>query len=392
MGKLDLKAGAKLDTRGSDLFPQRPSYGSTGKQVVLWANYFPIEVTSKVVYKYTLDVKESVTAMSKKKDSEQVSATKDVKGRRLHLAIQAAMDSLSAADKDQRFASQFKTQIVALKKIELDAGVLVVDLPRENVPTEADQISITFHGPIEMRLGDIVSYTQSLRDSNTIAVYPKYPEIMDTLDVILGHTARSRLGEMSGLGPRFFPFRKDTRTASLMQDHHALTAARGFFQSARLATGRLMLNTNITHGVFKMSGKMEDLMKTLSIRAVPRSAEPRQKRLVAAFAKFLPKTRVWATFSVQGGKTVRRTKVIESIVSPLTASLADKDNPCFVDSSFSYPGPKNVSFMLKEENRKITVHQYFKESQSLPRFVSNPYCSVTNSAQSTKWICRAIRS
>uniref|UniRef100_A0A1Y1JTB3 Argonaute linker 1 domain-containing protein n=1 Tax=Photinus pyralis TaxID=7054 RepID=A0A1Y1JTB3_PHOPY len=211
----------------------------------------------------------------------------------------------------------------------------------------------------------MMSYMRTMDDNGDINSYPKFPEMIDALNIILGHDARSKQGEITAIGgSRFFPFNKNSITTSLTQDYRTLIAARGFFQSARLATGRLLLNTNITHGVFRVAGKMDQIMKSLAIQQVARG-DHKLKRLVGAFAKFLPRAKVWATFTIGNGTNVRRSKTLQGIVTKLTASSADGPNRPTVNPAYEYPGPKNIKFWLEEENRFITVHDYYKKKYGM---------------------------
>lgn len=343
-----------------DAFPERPAFGSSGKPVVLFANYFPVHFKMPMLYKYTLQITEETTSTTKGTEQTQ---TKDVKGRKLHLVIQHLLRQFTTADKSHALASQFKNQIVSVKPLEIRSNPMRISIPAENPDREPDNVLVTIEGPTEIPVSDMIAYTRTMDDSGDSNTYPKFPEIIDALDIILGHNARSKLGEMTALGgSRFFPFNKDAITTSLMQDYHALIAARGYFQSARLATGRLLLNTNVTHGVFRVAGKMDTIMKSLNIQQVARN-DSRLKKVVSAFGKFLPKTRVWVTFTIANGTKVRRSKSLHGLVARLNLSGAEGPHPPTVNPEFEYPGPKNIKFWLEDEGRSITVYDYYKKSK-----------------------------
>jgi hypothetical protein len=344
---------------GLDVLPERPAFGSAGKAVTLWANYFPVRFKADVLYRYVLQVKEETTDAK----SEERQDMKDVKGRKLHLAIQHVLRELAGTDKKQALASQFKNHIISLKQLDIRNNPMRITIPSENKNLEPDTVTVFIEGPTEIRVSNMLSYARTMDDNGDRNTYPKFPEVIDALDIILGHNARSKLGEIAAIGgSRFFPFNKDEKTTSLMRDGRTLIAARGFFQSARLATGRLLLNTNVTHGVFKVSGKMDQIMASLSIQQVARG-DYRLKKLVSAFAKFLPRTRAWVTFTVSNGSKVRRSKAIQGIVTKVTASTAEGPNRPTINPEYEYPGPKNIRFWLSDENRYITVYDYYKMSK-----------------------------
>ncbi|QPG94402.1 hypothetical protein C2857_005921 [Epichloe festucae Fl1] len=348
-----------------NVFPCRPAFGSSGKGVILWANYFPVHVKAEYIYKYEVEFKEEGKEDAKK--GKEPGGSKDVRGRKLHLAVQQVLRQLASQNKKIALASQFKNQIVSSEKLEITSNPLSIQIPPESQDQTPDTLSVTIRGPVEIRVADLVSYTRSMDDHGERTTYPKFPEVIDALDIILGHNARSKLGQVTSIGSsRLFPFGKDKTTASLMQNYRVLIAARGFFQSARIGTGRLLLNTNITHGVFRVSGKLNEIMNNLQIQPVSQD-NYRLKKLVGAFAKFLPKTRVWVTFSVANGSKVRRSKALNGMVNRLTGTMAEGPNRPQIEPGWEYPGPKNIKFWLTDDdgNRYITVHDYYKKKYGM---------------------------
>ncbi|KHO01777.1 QDE2-like protein [Metarhizium album ARSEF 1941] len=358
MGALTVQQkAASLDT-----FPERPAFGSSGKSVVLWANYFPVHFKIPVVYRYVLKVTEDIASVVKGKEKTEA---KDVKGRKLGLAIQHILRQILSTDKNLALASQFKDQIISDRPLDIPSNPMRINIPAESDDREPDVVNILIEGPTEVCVSEMMSYTRTMDDNGDRNTYPKFPEMVDALNIILGHDARSKLGEVTAVGgSRFFPFNKYATTASLQQDYRTLVAARGFFQSARLATGRLLLNTNVTHGVFRVAGKMDQVMKSLGIQQAARD-DYRLKRLVGAFAKFLPRAKVWVTFTTADGTKVRRSKTLQGIVTKLTAATADGPNRPTINPEYEYPGPKNVRFWLQEESRFITVFDYYKKKYGM---------------------------
>ncbi|KAG6001313.1 hypothetical protein E4U21_004501 [Claviceps maximensis] len=281
--------------------------------------------------------------------------------------MQQVLQQISSQNKKVGLASQFKNHIVSTRKLNLSENPIKIQIAPETQDREPDILMVTVRGPTEIALADLVSYTRSMDDHGERTTYPKFPDVIDALDIILGHSARSKLGEITSIGSsRLFPFGKDKKTASLMQNSRSLLAARGFFQSVRIGTGRLLLNTNVTHGVFKISGKLDEVMKSLQIQPVMHK-DFRLKKLVGAFAKFLPKTRVWATFTVADGIKVRRSKALHGIVNKLAGTMAEGPNRPQIESNWEYPGPKHVKFWLTDDDgsRYVTVHDYYQKKYGM---------------------------
>ncbi|PFH60977.1 hypothetical protein XA68_18450 [Ophiocordyceps unilateralis] len=362
-------SGPTLQAKSSDVFPVRPAFGSNGQPVTVWANYFAIKAKPVTLFKYTLDFVQvgSETADSGESAGDRapaMSGTREVKGQKLYFAARELIATLKAEDPSLVLATEFKSQLVSLQKLKLATNPVRLRLPVEPNSSRADIIEAKIHGPAEAPLEALLGFIATMNDGSGDGVYPKYPEAVDALNVILGYGPRSRLHDISAVGSsRFFPFGADEATSNLFQDWRQLIAARGFFQSARLGTGRLLLNANVSHGVFKASGRLDQLFERFHIQPV-QSSDHQSKRRIKSFAKFLPKTRVWVDMKISNGQQVRRTKAIHGLVSQSELSRPSLDNKLKFAPNFEYPGPKHVQFPLKEASgrvRYITVFDYFRE-------------------------------
>ncbi|KAJ6442123.1 stem cell self-renewal protein Piwi [Purpureocillium lavendulum] len=381
LGKITLQSGSTAGSSGAasmDLFPLRPAFGTTGRPVSLWTNYFRINANPTVLFRYHLEfVQVASETIGDDGQTESTSATREVKGRKLHLAVEAALKTLRGTDKSMMLATEYKSQLISLKKLNLAENPFQIRLPVETSQTKVDVIDVTVHGPSEAPLHLLLNYMASMRDRPDDGIFPKYPDAVDALNVILGHGPRSKLNDVSAIGSsRFFPFDASKATANLNHDGHLLMAARGFFQSARIGTGRLLLNANVTHGVFRVSGKMDKLFEGLELRPVM-SNDRHGLRIMKAVGKFMPKTRVWADFMLADGRKVRKAKTIHGLVSATELLKKGKsptgDKPLRFSRNFEYPGPKEVEFWLEVSGngRYISVYDYFlmkykKQLKDLP--------------------------
>ncbi|KAJ4205590.1 hypothetical protein NW767_003654 [Fusarium falciforme] len=430
MGKLEL--GAKK-SQEEDKFPARPAFGTRGNPVTLWANYYGIKTKFPVLYKYTITVKEIIAeeegaAKSKGKGKQpKLPKPRDVKGRKLHLVICEVLKQLTKNDKSLVIATEFKSQLVSLQKLDLENdNTLRVSVATAEGADKMDVFEVEIHGPNEIRMNDLFEYLNSTtggtsakrlgapgddQDPAIALDFPKFPDVVDCLNVIFGYGPRSNTNDISAVGrSRFFSFKNGGITTDLGR---SLIAARGFFQSVRLGTGRLLLNANVTHGIFKVAGKCDQIFRNLNVYAAPRS-DGRAKKNVNLISKFLPKTRVWVTMKVSDGKTVRRSKAIFGIVKASNARSFSGPNAPRIDGDWEYPGPKNVSFYL--DNRYVTVFDYYRSkynfqpqnypllnlgTASKPTFVPAEFVEIQpgqsvkaklNSRESTEMVNFACRS
>lgn len=377
MGKLNVKGkGGKGGNAAppSDMinhFPPRPAYGSNGRSVVLWTNYFKVNLKFDAFYKYSMKAKKvSAPRPESKKGGKAGAGEKEIKGREMFFVVKAVLAKLLEEDKTIVVATEFKDKLITPKQLNLVANPITVEVPRSEGSDDMDTYSVQIHGPTEIRVDDVRQYLTSMADGPAGAdamSFPRFPDISDALNVILGHKPRSDHIKTAAIGSsRFFPFGDDKVIQTLTQNWRALAAARGYFQSARLATGRVLVNANVTHGVFRISGRMTEILDSLQVRAVSKS-EGMEMRKLRAFGKFLPKTRVWYSFKLANGKSVRRTKAIRGLAnsSELFRKGKSMAHPPKFDANWEFGGPKNVQFWIDsgKGGRYITVFDYYKQSK-----------------------------
>ncbi|KAH6605657.1 hypothetical protein Trco_004810 [Trichoderma cornu-damae] len=375
-GKGGSKAGGRAQQPPppmNDRLPARPAFGANGRPVVLWANYFKVNVKSDLFFKYTMDVKKMAAPKQESKrggkaGSSKGGEAKEVKGRERFFVIKAALAKLLEQDKAFVAATEFKDQLITLNKISLVENPIVVQVPKDEGGDEMDTYAVQIYGPNEIQVGNMKQYMASMTDGpdgSEAAAFPRFPDAADALNIILGHGPRSDINKTAAIGSsRFFPIGNQKVIEELTQNWRALTAARGYFQSTRIATGRMLLNANVTHGVFRISGRMVEILDNLQIKAVPKS-EAFAMRKLRSFGKFLPKARVWVNFKTADGKSVRRSKAIRGLatVSDVSRKGRGMTHPPKFDSGWEYAGPKNLQFWLDSDKggRYISVFDYYKQ-------------------------------
>jgi eukaryotic translation initiation factor 2C len=234
-------------TETTESMPLRPAFGDKGRQVVLWANYFVLQAQSKPWYKYNLEVNVVADA------GPRPSRAPEPKGVKLKNIVRLALTELGDS---VPFASEYKSQVVSLLPLN--------NLPEDNVirvsyPPQAHgsrEYAVTFHGPTQPNLDDLLAYVNTMNSASDS--FPVHEDIIDTLGVILGHTARTNNPTASVGTNKHFPLNAES---SDLGSPDFNTIARGFFQSVRPATGRLLLNVNVAHGVFRFTGPATQLIR-----------------------------------------------------------------------------------------------------------------------------------
>lgn len=229
-------------------FPTRPAYGTRGAEVVLWTNSFALQITSKPLCKYNLEVERVHTEGAK-----STVKSPETKGRKLARVVELALQKIGG---NAKTVTEFKSQVVSLEPLPFpDANpsveVIYTDEGRET------PFRVKFHGPDHVDVDGLVRYLGSMKKAEES--FPIFESVISALGVVMGHTPRSH-PQIASLGSsRHFPLDKPTEIQSLgMPDLN--TVIRGYFASVRPATGRLLLNANVSHGVFRYSGEVVDFI------------------------------------------------------------------------------------------------------------------------------------
>ncbi|KAK5994988.1 Argonaute RISC catalytic component 2-like protein [Cladobotryum mycophilum] len=357
------KAQPALPALLSDIFPARPAFGSKGREIVVWANYFRVDVNPDLFYKYTVDVKEVIDPEKLTKKGSKPGQPKEVRGRKLQLVIKELLSYLWTLDNSLIVATEFKDKLITLKKLPLTQNPVRIEFKEDAESDRVFSFDVTINGPTEANVEDLKKYLTSMHDDPQGPVFPRYPDIIDALNVIFGYGPRWKMDQITAVGSsRFFSFTEDKVIKELTHNWRAVTAMRGYFQSTRIGTGRLLLNTNVTHGVFRLAGPLKKIFDNLQISPVQKS-DGRGLRMVKAFSRFLPKARVRATFKLANGKEVKRVKTIHSLASSSDARRGGGPHYPKFTQGWEYPGPKHIQFWLTDDNgggKFISIFEYYR--------------------------------
>jgi len=351
-------------------FPFRPEHGSKGTPIVLWANYFKMNPVAKSMYKYDLRVTakrltkeqdEAAKEKTKGKGPERQPQTgdeqqgpKEAKGKKLAKIIEAALVNLKKAV----VATEYKQQLVALEKLQLPAdAIMQVDLAEPGRNTET--WFVRFDGPTSIDLGGLMNYLQTLEDPANDSVFPKYPSEIDALGVVLGHTPRSNPNTAAVGRNRFFAVDKTRKDAATrLPDGNLLDILRGYVQSVRPATGRLLLNTNVTHGVFRKEFSLAALFEFQGLTKLenPNSISGPEKAALQRLHKFLGRSRIRC--HVPGDKPGEFLTTERTMAGLATSSDGKKDEPRpkFLHPQCPYACASTVKFFLRPPKDAATAH------------------------------------
>jgi len=357
MGKLSVAASS--GGTSTDVFPYRPAFGTSGDPVILWTNYFKLQVKPQPLSMYALQVhyvpaeedsatpKPTIGAKGPKRE-------KKAGGRKLHQIVQ---DAVRKTGSSSTYATEYKGQVISLGDLELPSNPIRVEYTepgRNRVETWA----VTFDGPTSIRLDALMNYLGSMIDPAGDTNFPKFAPEIDALNVILGHTARTNPNAVTVGRSRFFKAAGDhvEHAKGVALETSLVSILRGYFQSVRPATGQLLLNVNVTAGVFRRSVNLAELFCRLGLNQMGRlggmsEGESRAyQRDLRAVQKLLKRSRIQLeVLAATRGDTQYQDKVIRGLATAEDVSTANKNEwPLFQYKTFGFGGPNSTKFFLAE--------------------------------------------
>ncbi|KAI2621955.1 Piwi-domain-containing protein [Hypomontagnella submonticulosa] len=366
--QISSKKGAKPSA--DDYLPCRPAFGTKGTPVTLWANYFGLDVKTPSLYRYaikaTLDVDDKSSKDSKKspkkssgKSSEDTDAP-EAKGMKLQTVIKRALELVAQG---VRYATEFKGQVVSLSPLLLPEGD-TVKIPYAD-EGKNDIYNVTFSRAPDADMDALRAYIRTMREPpGEENKFPKFAEAIDALSIVTGSWARAndRIGSVGK--SRYFPLNLSSEIESLgYPDYNSVI--RGYFQSARPATGRLLLNANVSHGVFRVHGNVADLIKEFGSNP-PASALNKYLSGLRCTCKILPEKVVPG--SKGGQKTGERKiiKLISGVAMPGDGSKTGKGGKGKVEN------PPKIS----RAAGKASEVSFFLSGSAPQGLKADAYCSV----------------
>ncbi|KAF8866718.1 QDE2 protein [Acephala macrosclerotiorum] len=355
--------------------PPRPGHGTLGKKVLLYANYFKVSCPPELnLTRYNVEVQPEVT------------------GKKLGrvIALLLALPEFAG----EKIATEWKSFIVSPRPLNIPDG-FTVQIPyiadgEDDPLPRAVTYTVRLVTPLSFSVSGLVSYLASVNPSPNFA---QKAETIQVLNAVFGHHAQSHNGVVSiGQNRHYSIDRSQMNMHNIKTLGGGLEALRGFFQSVRTATGGLLLNVNVTHGVFLEPGPLSVLFPKLGTGNLV--TLHKKMKLVRVKVTHLPVKK-----SKKTNAEIPRVKTIFGLAQPQDGRTLP--NPPQVQMYGA--GPKGVKFWLEErppaegtppakskppaKGKKpsgppvssgtyITVFDYFKKKY--PQFQLNPNFPVVN--------------
>lgn len=361
------KAEDKIVNSASDsgigqAYPLRPSFGSAGQNVVVWANYFEMKVPSNLsIHQYAigeLDLK----------------VTPKQKALIIH-ELMAQCDGIA----NLVIVTDFKSYILSMPT-EMPGGPLISKKVKYPPTKEGEtpknqkeyQVPITYGKAFH--LSDL---SQFLASTDPSAVYPAKDELVQALNILRNYHPQTS-GNVVTVGAHkvFSPSPQPSDTIDLKA---GLKGVKGFFASVRLATSRVLVNVNVSHAAFyeAKAGRLSNLIQEY------RGGTPRG-RGVAAESALLKRVKVQPDLTIFEDGNSRLVHGVRTIWGYATkddgrgrGGLPGLPHPPKVPKFAA--GANEVAFWYEREGEAgayITVENFFKMKYS--KVLRSPYEPVLN--------------
>lgn len=256
-------------------------------------------------------------------------------GRKHFRLVQLLLQSAELAPYQGNLATDFRSTLVSKTKFPRDETIIEVqyrsegeDEPAAGATTYKVRVLYTK----TLSIGELINYLSS---TNLSQLFGDKQELTQALNIFLNHYAKSANSLATIGSTKSFSLNQNATRGDLGS---GLEVIRGFFSSVRIATCRILVNINVSHGAFYHAGPLPAVMNSYGVHNT------------VALERFLKLVRVQTTHL-----PVKRNKANEVIPRVKTIfGLARKDDGLRV----AHPprvrqhgaGAKDVEFWLDGES------------------------------------------
>ncbi|CBF85033.1 hypothetical protein AN1519.2 [Aspergillus nidulans FGSC A4] len=335
-------------------YPERPGYGTQGHPIQLFANYLELKSSGKSLFRYHINIDGGGRKPSSRKAKQIICLLLEDHFSPFRHSIVTDYRSnlishLEILDHEQ---PSVKYNVTYRSEKE--------DEPRDT--SETYRITCKFTGRLDP--ADLLNY---LTSSNAASMLQEKAEILQALNIVLGHHPKST-GSIASVGTNKHYAIHDN-AAEKFDLGAGLEALRGYFVSVRAATARLLVNIQVKYVACYQDGPLYQVIREFQCA---------NGRNVYALKRFLGRLRVEVTHikrKNKRGEYIPRIKTITNLATPQDGTQDGnkcKDAP---KVKFIGAGPNDVSFFLddpeqgkgskkagpKPSGTYITVAEFFKE-------------------------------
>ena len=301
-------------------FPPRPGFGTKGRAITVFANYFVLNPPAKLcAEKYSITINDGKWTGGRRKRNQ---------------AITQALERIPDYEQKKHFiATDYATFLVAIRPLGFDTKTMEFrymeadeDVPRER----AEALTVKFEKVIEHDIDDLLHY---LNNPATRGDLPNKEDLRNVLNIWLRQLGKANSidGTMTTVGQKTYDL-----NAPSMELGEGLLALQGFFSSIKFASTRILVNVNVSTGAFITPADLPYIMRQFG-----------GPRNIGRLEKFLKGVRVELTHirpKVKRGITYPRIKTIEGFAR--TRDGSQMTHPPKVQRD--YAGAREIMFWREE--------------------------------------------
>ncbi|EDN03752.1 predicted protein [Histoplasma mississippiense (nom. inval.)] len=298
-------------------FPSRPGYGTRGAKVELTANYVELlPPSSMILYRYDIQI------------------SPEAFGRKRSRVMQLLLQSAELAPHQGNLATDFRSTLVSKTRFSSDETIIEVHYRSEGEDEPAARATTYKVRVLYTKSLSISELTNYLNSTDFGQSCVGKQELTQALNIFLNHYAKSADNLATIGSTKSFSLHQNAARGDLGS---GLEVIRGFFSSVRIATCRILVNINVSHGAFYHAGPLPALMSSYGVRNT------------VALEKFLKLVRVQTTHLPEkrnrANEVIPRVKTIFGLAR-MDDGLGMAHPPCVRQHG---AGAKDVEFWLDGE-------------------------------------------
>ncbi len=277
--------------------PHRPGFGTQGRPVTLYANYFELmPPKSLLLYRYSL---EFIPDDQGRKPE----------GKKLLKWLVKLLLQQRLADYGNHIVTDFGSTILSKIDLGLGQGSTYEVQYQTEVDDEPRPGGRIYHVRVQpngtLQSSELVDH---LTSSNLSAVCAQKSDVIQALNIILGHYSKASNSVLFARPSKYYPFHPTT--AETFHLGAGLQALRGYFISVRAATARILVNIQVKHAACYQEGPLDAL-----IRDFQRTRGQNLHRL-ESFLKRLRIRPIHITRRNKAGQQTPRPRTVTALATP----------------------------------------------------------------------------
>lgn len=312
--------------------PARPAYGTKGRKINLWTNYFELYPDRDFqFFKYDCQF---IPESGKKSD--------EPKGPKRARCLELLMKELPQVP----MVSDYGSTILSTQTMGLTEKQYLIKYFAENNDGPDDRspqytATVQYTGPLSFET--LLTYLESTDMS--LEKDDSKQSIIQAMNIMLSHDMKANksvlMKKTSGSKNKYFPVNRSGPGANLIEQqilNTGLEAFRGYFMSVRAATGRILLNVQVQHAVAWQVMPLTHLLQQLQ----------REKMTPEQITRHISGLYVTVTH------LNNRLKKIHGLAMP-SDGIGAPDRP-----QVPYAGADATKVKFSKDGTYITVASYFK--------------------------------